>query len=716
MRVALVLSGALVGAGLLVTARGSAAQAAAAGESLAAVKARIADLERRVGDGQGPARTRACKTNSEGVCVYTEKEAKARKQAGAAAPPVDPDAQALIAAYEAFLADPAGAAAPEAAAYRYHLAWLLADAGEVARARPHLERLTDGSDASPRAAWAATLLVDVLVRAWTEGAPAQRAEAGEALRSALARLRVTAVWSTDAAKALRGTVPMIEAGLRWARAIEHLERGKAADEPHAAAAAFFACGREFRAIHAEYADRHDRADALLWNAAMCFDAAREPEEALRLFAVVVERYPHGPFAEKALMNGAEILDALARYGEAAEWYEQLAATHPRSYRAADALGRAVTLRAALGPRERLEAGLTAYEAMYARTDPRRAAEIRWAGYAWLPQDDAARRAYVERFLVDHGKRAAPTLWLAASAEHARLLVRETCPKGLMMESLCLTAAPGPSVSIGLTNGPPAPVVTTRWSSSRGGPRYEAALQEAASVRAYARRRGRELPVEPAPVVAAEAVAAAALMQADAALEAILAGRRRPPLRGPLYLTVEEATSAATPDAVVPPTRLGLARYAGLRDAAAEDVDAIDEAYVVIERLFRDSAAALRAHARRGLLREWLVDRALLAIAAGARGVERSDILILRAGAIVQYRRCLELGPAMLAAGESAAHCERRLAALSRHEPRIVAELVGDEAPGYPATRPDVAGVVLDADEATRVGAWLSSEGADEPVP
>ena len=63
-----------------------------------------------------------------------------------------------------------------------------------------------------------------------------------------------------------------------------------------------------------------------------------------------------------------------------------------------------------------------------------------------------------------------------------------------------------------------------------------------------------------------------------------------------------------------------------------------------------------------------------------------------------------LAPASLAAGESVAYCERRLATLAPRDPALIRELLGAEAPGYPADRPDVAGPILDADEALRLGA------------
>ena len=703
VRVAFILSGVLLGPGLPAAADGSAAPTIATGESAAALQARITELVGRVGDGQSPTRTRACKVNSMGFCG-TQKVLREERKVRQASRVLDADEHALIAAYEAFLAAPAGAAAPEAPAYRYHLARLLTDLGEAARARPHLELLTDGSDASRRAAWAAMLLIDGLVRAWTESPREQRDGGRLDLERALARLRTTSMWPTDAALELRALSLTLDAGLWWAQAQAQFERGRDAKDPDAAAAAFAACGREFEAIHAELWDRHDRASELLWNAGRCFEAAHDVEAALRLYAALVERYPGSELGANTLFHIAEIHDGQARHREAVGWYERFVAAAPRHIHHADALRRVAELRAALGPHERRVAALAAYEAYYARLDPRRAAEIRWYAYAQAPRNNAERRAHLAMLLRDHGRQAVPALRPRAEAELARILLLGTCPKELVLGSLCVTGSPGRAVVLSEGSGFSRRYATTRWSSPRrNGADLEEALQHAEAVRAYTRgtrgTRGQRSD-ELSAALAAEAVAAAALLEADVAFEAILTGRPSPPRPRPLRLTGEEVARGVAP--AVPTPRLALAARAGLAGAVAEDVDAVDEAYSVIEEFFADSASATRAWARRGLLREWLAERVLLA--ATPDSIDRPAFDELRAAAIAAYRACLAPTPASLAASESTAYCERRLAARSPGDPAVVAELLGTEPPGYPADRPVVEGPVLAVDEALRLGA------------
>lgn len=708
--VAFILSGVLLGPGLPAAADGSAAPTIATGESAAALRARITELVGRVGDGQSPPVTRACKVNSVGFCVYTQKAVREERKVRQASRVLDADEHALIAAYEAFLAAPAGAAAPEAPAYRYHLASLLTDLGEAARARPHLELLTDGSDASRRAAWAAMLLIDGLVRAWTESPREQRDGGRLDLERALVRLRATSMWPTDAAQGLRALALTLDAGLWWARAQAQLERGRDAKDPDEAAAAFAACGREFEAIHADLWDRHDRASELLWNAGRCFEAAHDIEAALRLYVALVERYPGSELGATTLFNIAEIYDGQARYSEAVGWYERFVAAAPRHIQLADALRRVTELRAALGPHERRVAALAAYEAYYARRDPRRAAEIRWYAYSVVPRDDAERRAHLAMLLRDHGRHAVPALRPRAEAELARILLLGTCPKELVLGSLCVTGSPGRAVVLSEGSGFSRRYATTRWSSPRrNGADLEEALQHAGAVRAYARATRGQRSDELSAAVAAEAVAAAALLEADVAFEAILSGRPSPPRRRPLRLTGEEVARGVAP--AVPTPRLALAARAGLAGAVAEDVDAVDEAYAVIEEFFADSASATRARARRGLLREWLAERVLLA--ATPDSIDLPAFAALRAAAIAAYRACLAPTPASLAASESTAHCERRLAARSPGDPAVVAEMLGTEPPGYPADRPAVEGPVLAVEEALRLGARAAAGNSPE---
>ncbi|WAS89865.1 hypothetical protein [Nannocystis punicea] len=707
-RFAVALTAALATTLVLGAASTSAAPATAPGPAtegapLAARRETIAALVARLGDGQRPVLRRACKTNSEGVCVYQHRAPRREQPL-----PLTDDERALLAAYEAFLADDAGAAAPEAAAYRYHLACLLDQVSETALARPHLEHLTSGGDADPRTIWAATLLLDGHVREWTAAGKtdAERYAAGFELKRQLARLRALPLWRADAAQELRATALTIEAGLRWATAVHHRERGRVAADPDAAAAAFAACGREFQALFADYGARHDRASTLLWNAAMCFEAARDVDAALALRVTLVDTFPASEHFADAHFEIALLHDSLGRYEEAAAWYERSAATAWRDHHAVNALARAVELRLALGPRARLVATLGAYEELYRGRDTPRAAEIRWTGYAVVPQDDRARRAYAGAYLRDYGMKGPPTRELEASVELARLLLRSTCPQGHVMEMLCLDR-------VALDRAPRnrhSPPASARWAvSRRPGADHDEALRLAARARSRARYTRLEIHIDYRQAFA-DAVATAALLEADAAFEALLDDRptSRPrvpvPGRAPRRLSPEELP----PRDLSAPTPV-LAPLAAIAPALTDDIVALDDAYAAIAELVPDSPSALQARGRQGLLREWLADRAAAPAAGLPPSSDRSRIDALRAAALDAYRQCLAPTAAALAAAESVRACERRVAALAPGDSRVVQEMFGPVDPaefGHPASRPDVVPVIADVEEALRIGARL----------
>ena len=90
-----------------------------------------------LGDGQGLAPSRGCKTNSEGVCVSRKRKRKKRKlrserptSESRARAPTSAERE-LIVAYEAYLAHPDAVDAGDRQAFRYHLARLLAETGDV---------------------------------------------------------------------------------------------------------------------------------------------------------------------------------------------------------------------------------------------------------------------------------------------------------------------------------------------------------------------------------------------------------------------------------------------------------------------------------------------------------------------------------------------------------------------------------------------------------
>ncbi|MEZ4380965.1 MAG: hypothetical protein R3A79_06430 [Nannocystaceae bacterium] len=431
-----------------------------------AIETLRATIQRHVaalGDGQRPPRTRACKTNSEGVCVYREKKKMKERSASTSSGGADtseysraptPEERALIAAYEAYLAHPDAADASDRDAARYHLAQLLVETGGVEAALAHLTALTETAASPELAAWAAALLVDALVIQWNLAADLESSRhSTRRLREQLERLESLPLWRHEAARPLREMAPRLAAGIRWREGFAHLERGRDARDLDARSEAFLACADAFLALHADHGAAHDKADTLLWNAARCLEAALDPLAAAAQYARLVELYPDSAHAREATLYVAEIYVAQARYARAVEWYERFAARFAKDRRAPEALAAAVELRAALGPKDALQAALAAYESLYARKDPKRAATIFWSGYALLAADARSRRAYADRYLKVFGHRGGVGREVIAQVALADALSSMTCPLKQTEAGLCVAVSDGEEVGLRFTDSP-----------------------------------------------------------------------------------------------------------------------------------------------------------------------------------------------------------------------------------------------------------------------
>ena len=165
---------------------------------------------------------------------------------------------------------------------------------------------------------------------------------------------VAARWpGSDAGK--RSTSVVVEGDLasRFARGSEQLAR-KAWSE----------CAATFRGI-ADGAPRHALADRSLYNAAICEEADRRPQEASALLGRLVAEHASSPLAPEALFRQASIDEAASEFARAAGRYQLLLERYPDARQARDALynlarsleileryeeaGRAFEKHASLGP-------------------------------------------------------------------------------------------------------------------------------------------------------------------------------------------------------------------------------------------------------------------------------------------------------------------------------------------------------------------------------
>jgi TolA-binding protein len=96
------------------------------------------------------------------------------------------------------------------------------------------------------------------------------------------------------------------------------------------------CAATFRGI-ADAAPRHALADRALYNAAICEEADRHPNEASALLGRLIAEHASSPLAPDALLRQASIDEAASDFALAAERYQLLLEKYPAAKQARDAL-------------------------------------------------------------------------------------------------------------------------------------------------------------------------------------------------------------------------------------------------------------------------------------------------------------------------------------------------------------------------------------------
>jgi tetratricopeptide (TPR) repeat protein len=161
-------------------------------------------------------------------------------------------------------------------------------------------------------------------------------------------------------------------------------------------------------------------DRYLFNAAIEYEAARLVGRAIRVRTVLVDTFPTSPLAQPAMYYVGANYHALAMYAQAADWYERFArepacrgcAALPVAIAPPDvarALEHALTFRLGLADRARALENARRFESLFARSDPRRTAEVVFAiGALYVDASDwRAVITHYRRFLQRYGDLALP---------------------------------------------------------------------------------------------------------------------------------------------------------------------------------------------------------------------------------------------------------------------------------------------------------------------
>jgi hypothetical protein len=388
---------------------------------------------------------KGCKTNSEGVCVYTEKKKKKKATPGKQGEGgIDVEAdyprsdftdkeKSMIEAYDRYqkyVTDPKDKELP---LISYHRAKLMMEHNRFDEARPLLQDLIVKFDGTVQAAWSAEMLVDLLTIAWLDNRnkPEDTVKASDDLATWGEKLTGMKVWKHPEADRIREAIPRLLAGIGWKKGLAYRDKAREANSLEW----YIKCGQQFVDLYNEYPD-HDKADTLLWNASICFEAGYLVGQSIKLRNVIIDKYPSSVHFQDALHMVASNYQAIAYYDKAAEKFEAYATKYPKDSKTPDALQNAYLFRLGLGQQEAATKNLHTYEELYKKKNPDVAAKIFWSKYDLL-DDNAARRAYADEYLKIYGKSGGRDREAVAHAEIGQILWRNSCPEPLLYDS-CIT--------------------------------------------------------------------------------------------------------------------------------------------------------------------------------------------------------------------------------------------------------------------------------------
>ena len=383
--------------------------------------------------------SKACKTNSEGVCVYKEKgkKKKVKKSKNAKVAATDyaetdytDDEKAMLSAYEIYQKYVKKKGDKELPKIMYHRAKLMMIHNKFKEAKPLTEEIVVKFDGSIYAAWCAEMLLDILTINWTrEGnTPEETLAASDELEKWAKKFQTLKVYKHEEAEELRKAIPRLLAGIGWKKGMAYLEAGRNGDPE-----GYRKCAEQFIAIYNEYGDEHDKADTLIWNAAQCYEASFLLGQAVRFRKILLQKFPESEHYKATLQYLGGNYQAIAMYAKAAERYEAYAEKYIKESDAPDALQNAYLYRLGLGQYEEAETNLRKYENLYKRKDPKKAATIFWSRHDILKTDEEI-LSHAKAYLKTYARTGGNDRQIVAEGVIGQILWRQSCEKGLLYDS------------------------------------------------------------------------------------------------------------------------------------------------------------------------------------------------------------------------------------------------------------------------------------------
>lgn len=384
---------------------------------------------------------KACKVNTEGVCVYREEKRRKKRRdkdtktdTAQEFPETDyaPEEKSMLEAYDIYqkyVEDPKDKELPK---IQYHRAKLMMEHNKFDEAEPILKELLTKFDGSIYAAWSSAMLIDLLTIRWTNtsNTPEETVKHSDELEKWASKLQTMKTWKHKEAETVREAIPTLLAGIGWKKAEAYQEQGRQGDPE-----GFVKCAEQYVKVYNDFAD-HDRADTLVFNAARCYEAAYLVGKAIKMRRILLETHPSSQHYQQTLKELGQNYQAIAFYDEAAGYLEQYADKYEKDDFTPEALNNAYLFRIGLGDEAKAAEDLARYEELYRRKDPEKAANIFWSKHDLL-DDDVQKLAHAREYVSRYGNRGGMDRRVVAEAAIGQILWRQSCPKELLYDS-CLS--------------------------------------------------------------------------------------------------------------------------------------------------------------------------------------------------------------------------------------------------------------------------------------
>ncbi len=200
------------------------------------------------------------------------------------------------------------------------------------------------------------------------------------------------------------------------------------------------CGRKYIAIANEYQEDKRWAE-VLFNAALCFEAAKLIGQAISVRNTLIKVKPEHKLAKKAMYMVGANYHALAWYSRAANYYEKFSKEFPGEDESAEALQNAIVFRLGRGEYKKALEDVRTFSRNYGRRRKYRSrtAAVNFsmaAVYEHRGEKDAVVRHY-KKYLSKWGRHGGLDRQIQANVKIGEILWRKSCPMSKVPKGACI---------------------------------------------------------------------------------------------------------------------------------------------------------------------------------------------------------------------------------------------------------------------------------------